>query len=309
MDLRIFVEPQQGASYADQLGVARAAEDGGFDAFFRSDHYLRIGAGDPNPGPTDAWVTLAGIARETFRIRLGTLMTSATFRYPGPLAIAVAQVDEMSAGRVELGIGAGWFEAEHAAHGIPFPPVGERFDQLTEQLEIITGLWGTPPGETYSYAGRHYQLSNSPALPRPAQRPRPPIIIGGVGPTRTPRLAARFADEFNVAFQTLPETARLFDQARSACVAAGREPASLRTTAALTVCCGRDDAELAQRATRIGQDLDQLRAKGVAGTPGEVVERLGTFRSAGADCVYLQVLDMGDLDQVDLLAAEVLPHL
>ena len=145
MELRIFTEPQQGATYDDLLAVARRAEELGFDAFFRSDHYLTMG-GDGLPGPTDAWVTLAGLARETSRIRLGTLVTSATFRLPGPLAISVAQVDQMSGGRVELGLGAGWFEDEHTAYGIPFPPLGERFDRLEEQLAIITGLWSTPAG-------------------------------------------------------------------------------------------------------------------------------------------------------------------
>ena len=193
MRLRIFTEPQQGATYDDLLAVARTAEELGFDAFFRSDHYLRMGDGDAGPGPTDAWVTLAGLARETSRVRLGTLVTAGTFRLPGPLAIAVAQVDAMSGGRVELGIGAGWFEDEHRAHGIPFPPTRERFDRLEEQLAIITGMWTTPVGERFSYHGRYYELTDSPALPKPVQRPHPPIIIGGYGTKRTPALAARYA--------------------------------------------------------------------------------------------------------------------
>ena len=194
MDFRVFVEPQQGATYADQLAVARAAEQLGYSAFFRSDHYLAM-SGDGLPGPTDSWVTLSAIARETTSIRLGTMVTSATFRYPGPLAISVAQVDEMSGGRVELGIGAGWFEAEHLAYAIPFPPLRERFDRLTEQLHIITGLWTTPVGEKFNYDGSHYIVADSPALPKPVQRPHPPIIVGGGGAKRTPALAARFADE------------------------------------------------------------------------------------------------------------------
>src|SRR5687768_12581759 len=200
MQLRIFTEPQQGASYDDQLAVARLAEELGFDAFFRSDHYLKMGGVSGRPGPTDSWVTLAGLARETSTIRLGTLVTSATFRHPGPLAISVAQVDAMSGGRVELGLGAGWFEAEHEAYAIPFPPVGERFARLDEQLAIVTGLWRTPAGERFSYSGRHYSVVDSPALPKPVQSPRPPVIIGGGGPKRTPRLAAQFADEFNLPF-------------------------------------------------------------------------------------------------------------
>ncbi|OHV41999.1 MULTISPECIES: LLM class F420-dependent oxidoreductase [Pseudofrankia] len=308
MDLRIFVEPQQGSTYAQQLGVARAAEEGGFDAFFRSDHYLRIGGGDPGPGPTDSWVTLAGLAVQTSRIRLGTLLTSATFRYPGPLAISVAQVDEMSGGRVELGLGAGWFEAEHQAQAIPFPALGERFDRLTEQLEIITGLWTAPVGETFGYEGRYYSVTDNPGLPKPAQRPRPPIIIGGSGPARTPRLAARYADEYNAAFKPVAEAARLFDQTRRACEEIGRDPGSLKRSVALTTCCGRDEAELTRRVEAVGRQLPELRENGLAGTPAELVEKIGAYAKIGADRVYLQVLDMDDLDQIALLAAEVRPH-
>src|SRR3954449_11866664 len=202
MHLRVFTEPQQGAAYADLLRVAQATEALGFDAFFRSDHYRAMG-GDGLPGPTDSWVTLGALAVQTSRIRLGTLVTSATFRLPGPLAIAVAQADQMSGGRIEFGLGGGWFEAEHTAYGIPFPPLGERFDRLEEQLEIITGLWSTPAGQTFDYDGKHYQLSDSPGLPKPAQSPRPPIIIGGHGKKRTPSLAARFADEFNAPFSRI----------------------------------------------------------------------------------------------------------
>src|SRR5271170_8030422 len=155
MLLRIFTEPQQGASYDQLLAVAGTAEDQGFDAFFRSDHFLAMGGGDGLPGPTDAWVTLAGLARDTTRIRLGTLVTSATFRLPGPLAVSVAEVDAMSGGRVELGLGSGWFEREHLAYGIPFGTRGERFDRLEEQLAIVAGLWATPPGESFSFEGAH----------------------------------------------------------------------------------------------------------------------------------------------------------
>ena len=199
MRLRIFTEPQQGADYETLLRVATATEELGFDAYFRSDHYLTMAAGDGRPGPTDSWVTLAGLARETTRIRLGTLVTAATFRLPGPLAISVAEVDAMSDGRIELGLGGGWFEAEHRAYGIPFPTLAERLQRLEEQLAIVTGLWSTPIGERFSYTGEHYELSDSPALPKPVQQP-PPVIVGGTGPRRTPRLAARFASEFNMPF-------------------------------------------------------------------------------------------------------------
>jgi F420-dependent oxidoreductase-like protein len=308
MELRIFTEPQQGADYGRQLAVARATEQLGFDAFFRSDHYLNMGDGDGRPGPTDAWLTLAGLAVQTSRIRLGTLMSPVTFRYPGPLAISVAQVDEMSGGRVELGLGAGWFEAEHTGYGIPFPPTVERFDRLEEQLAIITGLWETPVGQRFSYAGKYYPVSDSPALPKPVQRPRPPVLIGGRGLRRTPQLTARYADEYNVPFSTVDETGAAFGRVREACQAAGRDPGSVVYSAAHTVCCGRDEAELARRAEAIGWDLATQRADGLVGTPDEIVDRIGTFAALGATRIYLQVLDLHDLDHLELIASEVMPQ-
>jgi F420-dependent oxidoreductase-like protein len=308
VQLRIFTEPQMGATYDDLLAVARRTEDTGFDAFFRSDHYLTMG-GDGLPGPTDAWVTLAGLARETSRIRLGTLMTAATFRLPGPLAISVAQVDQMSGGRVELGIGAGWFEAEHTAYGIPFPSLGERFDRYEEQLTVITGLWNTSVGETFDFKGTHYRLSGSPALPKPVQDVGIPIIVGGAGRKRTPRLAARYADEFNVPFASVEDNIRLFAGVRQACEEAGRDPASLVFSSALVLCVGKDEAELARRAAAIGREVDELREHGVAGTPAEAVDILGRYGEAGAERVYLQVLDLADLDHLDLVASEVASQL
>jgi alkanesulfonate monooxygenase len=310
VDFRIFTEPQQGASYDDLLNIARAAEDAGFDAFFRSDHYLKMGDVSGEPGPTDAWITLAGLARETSTIRLGTLVTAATFRLPGPLAVTVAQVDQMSGGRVELGLGSGWFADEHTAYGIPFPPLGERFDRYTEQLEIITGLWRTLPGERFNFAGKHYQLTDSPALPKPVQQPTPPVIIGGKGATRTPALAAEFANEFNVPFSTVDDAAAQFERVASACGRIGRDPAEIRRSAALVVAIGRDDAELSRRAAAIGQPVERLREIGVAGSPEEAVERLGIWRErTGITRIYLQVLDIADLDHVELIAAEVMPHM
>jgi F420-dependent oxidoreductase-like protein len=308
MKLRIFTEPQFGADYPTLLRVAKAAEDLGFDAFFRSDHYLTMGQGSGEPGPTDAWITLAGLARETSRIRLGTLMTAATFRYPGPLAISVAQIDQMSGGRIEFGLGAGWFEEEHTAYGIPFPDVGERFARYAEQLAIITGLWHTPVGQTFSYVGEHYVLTNSPALPKPAQRPRPPVLIGGSGPRRTPRLAAAYADEFNVPFAGVADTAAIFDRVKSACADAGRAADSMVYSVAQVVCCGRSQGELAKRAAAIGHEVDELRNEGLAGTPAEVAAKIGQFAEIGAGRVYLQVLDLADLDHLELLA-ELLPQL
>jgi alkanesulfonate monooxygenase len=310
VDIRIFTEPQQGATYQDQLRVARAAEDAGYNAFFRSDHYLRIGEGPGEPGPTDAWVTLAGLALQTSRIRLGTLVSPATFRLPGPLAITVAQVDQMSGGRVELGMGSGWYAEEHAAYGIPFPPLAGRFDRYAEQVEIVTGLWRTPPGQRYSFSGRHYQLADSPALPKPVQRPHPPLLIGGTGARRTPMLAARFADEFNVAFSSIETVRTQFDRVAAACTEIGRDPAEIRRSAALVVAVARDSGELARRAEVIGRKVEDLRATGIAGSPAEAVDRLGTWRErTGIQRIYLQLLDLTDLDQIELIAAEVMPQL
>lgn len=309
MDFRVFVEPQQGARYTDQLAVARAAESLGFSGFFRSDHYAAM-SGDGLPGPTDSWVTLGGIARETSSIRLGTLVTSATFRHPGPLAISVAQVDEMSGGRVELGLGAGWFEREHRAYAIPFPPPAERFARLTEQLELITGLWTTPVGETFDYAGANYAVNDSPALPKPAQQPHPPVIIGGLGPKRTPMLAATFADEFNVPFATLDTVRTQFDRVGAAVRANGRSNDSMTYSAAFVVCAGRDDDEIARRAAAIGRDLGELRTNSpLVGTPNEIVDRLGPFAEIGVQRVYLQLLDITDLGHLELFAGEVMRQL
>lgn len=308
MRARIFTEPQQGASYEALLAVARTAEECGFDAFFRSDHYLAMG-GDGLPGPTDAWVTLAGLARDTARLRLGTLVTSATFRLPGPLAIAVAEVDAMSGGRVEIGLGAGWYDAEHRAYGIPFPPTSERFERLEEQLAVLTGLWSTPVGERFSFSGRHYRFEDSPALPKPAQSPHPPVIVGGGGARRTPAVAARFADEYNTPFFRVDDARAQYQRVAEACEGAGRDPAELPVSAAVVVCCGKDEAEVKRRAAAIGRAPDELRENGAAGTPDQVVERLLAYAGAGASTVYLQLLDLDDLDHVRLIGSEVLAHL
>lgn len=314
MDLRIFTEPQQGATYDDLLAVARAAEELGYDAFFRSDHFLRMGDGDGLPGPTDAWTTLAGLARETSRIRLGTLVSSATFRHPGVLAVQVAQVDQMSGGRVELGLGAGWFAQEHAAYGVPFPE--KRFGILEEQLDVVTGLWGTPVGQTFSYEGAHYTLTRSPALPKPVQhspldpaRAGVPVIVGGNGPRRTPALAARHAAEFNVVFPELHEVGEKIDRVRDACRAIDRDPATMVFSAAFLLCGGKDDAEVERRAAAIGWDPTEARARGIAGTPTAMVDRLGALAELGVSRVYLQVLDLHDLDHLALVASEVAPQL
>ncbi|MFE3033846.1 LLM class F420-dependent oxidoreductase [Streptomyces canus] len=306
MDLRIFTEPQQGASYDTLLTVAKATEDLGFSAFFRSDHYMKMGDADGLPGPTDAWITLAGLARETKRIRLGTLMTAATFRLPGVLAIQVAQVDQMSGGRVELGLGAGWFEEEHSAYGIPFPK--EKFSRLEEQLEIVTGLWATEPGETFDFHGKHYQLTKSPALPKPAQS-KIPVLIGGHGATRTPRLAARYADEFNMPFGSVEDSEKQFGRVRAAAQEAGRAADAITYSNALVACVGKDDQEVARRAAAIGRDVEELKTNGLAGTPAEVVDKIGRYAAVGSRRIYLQILDLDDLDHLELISAQVQPQL
>jgi F420-dependent oxidoreductase-like protein len=306
MELRIFTEPQQGASYQTLLAVAKATERLGFDGFFRSDHYLKMGSASGLPGPTDAWITLAGLARETERIRLGTLVSPVTFRLPGPLAISVAQVDQMSGGRVELGLGAGWFEQEHIAYGIPFPE--NKHALLEEQLAIVTGLWGTPVGETYSFKGEHYQLADCPALPKPVQ-PQVPLVIGGGGPKRTPRLAATYASDFNAGFLSVADTQQKYQVVDDACRKLDRDPKTLTHSIAQVLCVGRDEAEIAKRAETIGREVDELRANGLAGTPAEVLEKLERFAAAGAERAYLQVLDLSDLEHLELVAAEILPRI
>lgn len=308
MKIRVFTEPQQGASYAQLLAVAQCAERSGFDAFFRSDHFQRMGTHFSGlPGPSDAWITLAGIARETSTIRLGTLVNSATFRNPGVLAISVANVDDMSDGRVELGLGAGWFTDEHTSYGIAFPPLGERFEILTEQLSIITGLWNTPYDETFSFEGNHYAISDSPALPKPRQTP-PPIIVGGGGPKKTPMLAAQFAAEFNLPFQGMKFFGEQCGRVRDACTAIGRNPSTLVYSSAQVVAIGRTDADVARRAAAIGRDVDELKKNGLCGSPQEIIDKIGKWAEVGAERLYLQVLDLSDLDQVELIGSDVIPH-
>lgn len=306
MELRIFAEPQEGAEHEVLLQAARCAENAGFGAFFRSDHYMHTGSAPRWPGPSDAWLTLAALARETLRIRLGVMMSPVTFRSPGQLAVIAAQADRMSGGRVELGLGAGWFADEHAAIGVCFPGLRERFDRLDEQLRVITGLWATPAGETFSYSGQHYTIVKSAALPKPAQYPRPPIIIGGKGPRRGPELAARYADEFNVSLRGIEVSAAQFARVTAACERIGRDPGQIRRSIMQPVCVGRTKAELARRAKAIGADPDDLRARGLAGSPAEVVDQLGQWADqAGVSRVYAQVLDLTDLDHLELLAAAV----
>ena len=312
MELRIFVEPQQGATYDQILAAALATEAAGLDAFFRSDHYLfvdqpPIGADGPLPGPSDAWVMLGALAWDTTRVRLGTLITPATFRLPGPLAISVAQVDAMSGGRVELGLGAGWYVEEHRAYGIPFPRLSERLDRLEEQLNIITGLWTTPFGSEFSYSGRYYSCADSPGLPKPVQTPRPPVILGGRGTRRLPALAAQFADEYNVPFATIEQVRGVTAALDDACGNCGRDPETIVRSVAMTLCMGENEEVYRKRALRMHGDLDQLRKKDAVGTPPEVASRLAEYAATGASRAYLQVMDLSDLDVIALVAEELAP--
>jgi F420-dependent oxidoreductase-like protein len=297
------MEPRHGATYDQILTLAKATGAAGFDAFFRSDHLFGVDPNDPTYRPTDSWTTLAGLARDTTRIRLGTLVTASTFRHPGSLATIVATVDEMSGGRVELGIGTGWYEREHDAFGIRFPPLGERFDRLDEGLAIIKGLWLTEPGsgQPFSFEGKHYNVVANHTPPRPVQRPHPPIIVGGSGPKRTPAIAARFADEFNGALtDDLRGSFARFDRA---CEAIGRDPATARHSAVLPVACATTPAEVDRRAAVIGSEF--IRVHAAIGSPALVADRVEQMRKAGADTIYLHIYDIDDLDHIALLGAQV----
>lgn len=304
--LRVLMEPRHGARYEEILALALATENAGFDAFFRSDHLMGVDPADPSYRPTDCWTTLGGLARETTRVRLGALVGAATYRQPGLLATIVASVDEMSGGRVELGLGTAWYEREHTAFGIPFPPRAERFDRLEEQLAVITGLWSGPG---FSFSGTHYRVEDNRTPPRPTQQPHPPIIVGGSGPRRTPAIAARYASEFNGALTAGGGAAGLrerFDRFARACAEIGRDPADARLSAVLPVACGATPAETERRGSVIGSEL--MRANAAIGSPAEVTERIGELADAGADTVYLHIYDIHDLDHIALIGAEVLPH-
>jgi F420-dependent oxidoreductase-like protein len=308
--VRLFVAPPGGANYQDYLRVARHAQELGFDGVFCADHYQPLGNHDTPRGATDVWTTLAGLARETTRIRLGTLVSSATFRHPGPLSVTATQVDQMSGGRLEVGLGAGWYEPEHAAYGIPFPPDAERLDRLEEQLQILLGLWSTGPGHRYSFRGAHYQLDGA-SPPQPTQKPHPPLIVGGRGKVRTPMLAARYADEYNISFRNPGETERQYRRVRAACDRAGRdtENAPLRLSATVVVACGCTSAEASSRARLMLAPNARPPEASIVGPPQAAVEHIQAYAVAGADTVYLNTVDLADLDHLDLIADQVLPHL
>jgi alkanesulfonate monooxygenase SsuD/methylene tetrahydromethanopterin reductase-like flavin-dependent oxidoreductase (luciferase family) len=308
MALRIFTEPQQGASYDQLLAAARTAEQCGFDAFFRSDHYLKMGSATGLPAYTDAWITLAGLARDTTTIRLGTLVTPVTLRPVGTFPVIVSQVDHMSQGRIEVGLGAGWYREEHDAYGVDFPDGAARYDLLEDQLAILHGVWSAEPGETFVREGLTCTVSLQADALRPMQKPHPPLVMGGRAGPRGSRLAAKYADEFNVAFKSSQEMKSVHDSVRSRCDQEGRDPGSIVWSVALVLCCGATEQELARRAGVIGRDIDELRQNGLAGSPAELVDKIATYAKAGAERFYLQVLDLSDMDQLRLVAEEVLPH-
>lgn len=289
--------------------MAQASEAAGFAGFFRSDHYLKMGDVDGYPGPTHAWVTLAGLARETSSIRIGTLVSPVSFYQPGPLAISVAQVDSMSGGRVDFGFGTGWYEPEHAAYGLEFPPLGARFDRFEEYLEQIHGLWTTPESQTFSHKGNFHTFVESPALPKPAQRPHPPIIIGGRGRKRTPAMVARYAADYNLPFTPLDEVRPALERVEKACHDRGRNPDEIIKSATLALCLGAGDAEVNRRAQAIGRDADELRVDALAGTPDEVLTKLARYADAGIQRMYLQILDLGDLDHIAMAGSDLIGKL
>jgi F420-dependent oxidoreductase-like protein len=309
MRFALMIEPQQGLTYEEQRGIARAAEAAGFEALFRSDHYESFPGAADNP-TTDAWAVLAGLARETSRIHLGTLVSPVTFRPPGNLAKVVATVDEMSGGRVEVGLGAGWHESEHRRHGFPFPPIGERADMLEEQLQILRGLWGEPDG--WSFKGRHYTIEDAQFRRKPVPRPR--ILVGGGGTPRSMRLAARWADEFNLSSSS-PDLAReKFAALDEVCRAAERDPASLTHSSMAGVLVGANAGELAKREKALiaalggdaGDDwLDERRKRWVYGTPADARATIARFAEAGVERIMLQDFVPRDLDMIALLGREL----
>jgi F420-dependent oxidoreductase-like protein len=309
MRLCLMIEGQEGVSWDEWVALARACEEYGLEGLFRSDHYQSV-FDATGRGSLDAWATLAGLAAVTERIRLGTMVSPATFRRPSILARMVATVDHISGGRVELGLGAGWNQAEHDAYGFPFPDLGERVGILEEQLEIIHRQWTE---DEFSFEGRHYRLQQSRAEPKPVQRPHPPIVIGGAAGPRVARLAARWADEYNTTFASPDECRERRARIVAACEQAGRSPIPFSL---MTACCvGRDREETLARAQRrcerSGRDDDPAGLldddSKLVGTVDDVLSGLGAYRDAGVERVFLQHLDHTDLDMVRLIGEELVP--
>jgi F420-dependent oxidoreductase-like protein len=317
MRFALMTEPQQGLTYAEIRDVTRAAERAGFEAFFRSDHYASF-PGEAGLPTTDAWTTLAGLARETEQINLGVLVSPVTFRLPGNLAKVVSTVAEMSNGRVELGVGAGWNELEHQQHGLAFPPTGERFEMLEEELAILHGLWTEPDG--WSFSGHHWQVSDARFYPKPkapAGRRHPNILVGGDGGPRMARLVAEYADEFNLTSAAVSRATEAFARVRGACEKIGRDPAEVTYSAMTGVLVGRDEAEVQRRVGElmhaVGRgdgDADEWladrRQRWVMGTPAQARERVAAFAAAGVERLMLQTFLPRDLEMVELLGEAVI---
>jgi F420-dependent oxidoreductase-like protein len=309
-----MIEPQQGLSYAEQLEIARLAERLGFEAFFRSDHYRSFPGPDDNP-TTDAWTVLAGIARETTRIRLGTLVSPVTFRHPGSFAKVVTTADEMSGGRIEVGVGAGWNEPEHTRLGLAFPEIVERADLMEDELAILHGLWEEPDG--WSFEGKKLRIESASFAPKPVQRPHPPIIVGGEGSPRSLRLAARYADEYNMSSSDPDSCAEAFVRLDEECRRIDRDPAAVAHSVMAGLLIGRDEAELAGRVQaqlaivgEAGTDaeawLKTRRKRWVAGTPTEARAMVARLEAAGAQRIILQDLLPRDHGMIELAARELL---
>lgn len=316
MRFALMSEPQQGLAYHEILALARTAEEVGFEAYFRSDHYASF-PGEAGLPTTDAWTTLAGLARETTTISLGTLVSPVTFRLPGNLAKVVTTVDEMSGGRVELGLGAGWNDLEHSQHGLPFPDQRERFDMLEEQLAIVHGLWTEPDG--WSFDGAHWQVRDARFAPRPVERRgrrHPNIIVGGRGGPRLAGLAARYADEMNISSASAAAVGEAFGRLRDACRAQRRDPDTVTCSAMTGVLVARDDSELRERVAALmhlfgsGGDaeewLEERRGRWVMGTPDEALARVREFEAAGVERLMLQTFLPRDLEMVRLLGEALL---
>jgi len=308
MRVALMIEGQEGVSWEQWLALAAAAEEAGIEALFRSDHYLSLDAPTERES-LDAWTTLAGLAARTSRLRLGTMVSPATFRHPSVLAKSAATVDHISGGRVELGLGAGWMELEHRAYGFDFPPTSERVARFAEQIEIVHRLWTE---DSVDFRGRFYRLEACTALPKPVQRPRPPIVVGGSARPGTARPAARFADEYNTVFASPEEARGRRRRLDAACEAEGRDPATLPLSVMTGFLIGTDDGEIRERARRLAGDgaddlLARYREGGLAGTPAEIVDRLRAYEDAGVTRVMLQHLLHDDLEPIEILGRDILP--
>ena len=319
MRFALMIEAQQGLSYEDQLAIVRRAEAAGFESFFRSDHYAAFPGASDRP-TTDAWAVLAGLARETTRITLGALVSPVTFRHPGNFVKLVTTVDQMSGGRIEVGVGAGWNDDDHEQLGLPFPPIGERADLMEDQLAILHGLWTQAPGWTFD--GHHVHVRNGALRPGPVEvdgrprengRVRPRIITGGQGTPRGYRLAAEYADEFNLSSASSESVSEKQAELDQACQAAGRDPKTLTRSAMVGTLIGRDEAEVQRRADALlvefGEDaeggrawLKTRRGRWILGTPEEARATVARFADAGIERIMLQHFLPRDLDHIDVMA-------